>query len=206
MTNQENGTGPDDPAKDLKPLIFLPRSDNGIQAVYQAEINNADAAYTLTVTAASPGNEQQAQEIKEFLADMVARFELTTPIPGEIQEPAPFDVNTGILIEPDLVRAHTGTGPFGITMTMQTTVGPDSSEPPAGPFAIRGVVLGGKSHTYRARHRSATATVRALQGNGWISSPNKNIYAGGASQSDSGRTVTVHGYNRCVYNLVGNFY
>jgi hypothetical protein len=207
MTNQQDGTGPDNPVANLQPLNFLKKSDNRSQAVYQAEINNADAAYTLTVTAASPGDDQQAQNIKEFLADMVVRFELTTPItlgdPGPIQS---FDVKTGILIEPDLVKAPSGPGPFGITMTLQTTVGPDSSGSLAGPFAIRGIVLGGKSHTYRARHGRATATVTALQGSGWISSPDKNIYAGGASQSDRGSTVTVHGYDRCVYNLVGDFY
>ena len=207
MTNQQNGTSPVNPVANLQPLNFLQKSDNGGQAVYQAQINNADAEYTLTVTVASPGNDQQAQNIKEFLADMVARFELTTPItggdPGDIQS---FDVKTGILIEPDLVVAHSGPGPFGITMTLQTTVGSDSGGPPAGPFAIRGIVLGGKSHTFRARHGSATATVTALQGSGWISSPDKNIYAGGASRSDRGSTVTVHGYNRCVYNLVGDFY
>ena len=212
MTDQQNGTGPYDLAADLQPLNFLriPRPD-GNQAVYQAQINNPDAVYTLTVTTASPGSDQEGQEIEQFLADIVARFELTTPLPaGEpdsIQETESFDLSTGILIEPDLIEARTGTGPFGIAMTLQTTVGPEDGEPlPLGVFAIRGVVLAGKSHIYRARHGNATATVTGLQGRGRISSPDKDVVTGGPRQSDSGGTVTVHGYTRFVYNLSGNFF
>jgi hypothetical protein len=211
MTNQQNSTGPYDPAANLQPLNFLPMSDDGIKAVYQAQINNPDAVYTLTVTTASPGDDKERQEIEQFLADMVAKFELAPPPPaGEsyyIQEPESFDLSTGILIEPDLIEARTGTGSFGIAMTLQTTVGPEDGEPLSlGVFAIRGVVLAGKDHTYRARNGNATATVTGLQGNGRISSPNKDVFTGGPGQSDSGRTVTVHGYKRFVYNLSGNFF
>jgi len=124
--------------------------------------------YPLTVTAASPGDLQQAQVIKNSRQIWWRGSSSSLPIsgrdPGDIQTPVSFDVNTGILIEPDLAEAYTGTGPFGIKMTLQTTVGPDSGEPPARPFAIRGVVLAGRSHTYSARHGRATATVNALNG------------------------------------------
>jgi hypothetical protein len=212
MTDQQNGTGPYDPAANLQPLNFLPMSDDGIQAVYRAQIDNPDAVYTLTVTTASPADDKERQEIEQFLADMLATFELTTPLPAEepdcIQDPEAFDPSTEILIEPDLIEARTGTGPFGIAMTVQTTVGPDyEDEPlPLGVFAIRGVVLAGKNHVYQARHGSATATVTGLQGNGRISSPDKDVFTGGPGQADRGRTVTVHGYTRFLYNLSGDFF
>lgn len=207
MTDQQNGTGPDDPVTDLQPLVFLLKNDNGSLAVYQARINTAAAVYTLTVTAASPGSVQQEQEITNFLADMKAEFELATPISGGTQGPVSVNFNTEILIEPDLVEVLSGTGPgpFGIKMTLRTTVGQDSGEPVTGIFGIRGVVLRGKSHTYKASNGNALATVTANQGNGWISSPDKDIYQAGPSQSDRGRTVTVHGTTRCVYTLVGDF-
>ncbi len=211
MTDQVNGTGPGGPVADLQPLAFLQKDDNGTESTYQAQINNADADYTLTVTMASPGQDkQQVDAISQFLKDMRAKFELAAPVSGVDlgggQGPVSFDVNTGILIEPDLVRVNTGTGLFGITMTLQTTVESDSGEPAAGAFDIRGVVLRGKSHTYTSRHGRATATVTGLGGSGWISSPDKNINTIGACQSDSGRTVTVHGYTRFLYNLAGTFY
>jgi hypothetical protein len=209
MTNEQNGTGQYSPAADLQPMNFQRKSDDGSKAVYEARIDNPDATFTLTVTTASPGNELEVREIEDFLADMVARFELAAPIsvenPDYIQEPESFDLSTEILFEPGLVEVRTGTGPFAIAMTLQTTVGSDDVEPPPGEvLAIRGVVLAGKNHTYTARNGSATATVTGLQGRGRISSPNKDISTGGR-QSDSGRTVTVHGYTRFLYNLSGNF-
>lgn len=114
MTDKQNSPGTDDPVADLQPLTFLRKDDNGTAAIYQARIDNGDAVYTLTVTTASPGqDQQQAEQLAAFLAAMQAKFALTTLTSGAGtpggQKSETFNVDLGTLIEPNLVVVRTGT-------------------------------------------------------------------------------------------------
>lgn len=219
MTDQQNGPGTDDPVADLQPLNFQPTEDNGTEAIFQSRIDNGDAVYTLTVTTASPGqDQQQAEKLAAFLADMRAKFELTTlnsgVAPSGGQKPEPFDVGLGTQIEPDLVEVRTGTGLFGITVTVLTAVEPEITAKAGGAAQpsrdFVGHVDHGHDHYYTARDGVDTATVWAIQGSGTVGTarPTEPIIVGGAHIGlGPAQQVIVHctSARPCGYYFDGRF-
>ena len=131
MTHHQGSPGAESPVVALQPLAFLQTHDDGHKAVFRAQVGNMgepDAAvFALTVTLASPaGDEQAKREIENFLGKMRAGFALIAREPGDDQpgdtNPEPFNIDTDILIEPELVQAPAGKGPVGVTAAVQATV------------------------------------------------------------------------------------
>lgn len=222
MTDQQSGPGADYPVADLQPLPFQLKDDNGTAAIFQARIDNGDAVYTLTVTTVSPGNDQQQKkQLDAFLAAMRAKFTLITLNSGVDpvgdQQPEPFDVNLGTLIVPDLVMVRTGTGPFGVMMTVLTAVEPELTQTEEGLAQPRGDLVGHVSpqhdHYYTARDGVDSAAVWAVGGSGTVrtaqpSVPPLPITVGGATQTlGPAKRLIVHGtgLRRCTYYVDGRF-
>jgi hypothetical protein len=222
MTSQENCPDIENPQVDLRPLSFDLTEDKDGKSVFRALVDDSDApgkpVYALTVTTASPGEDEKAmEELKAFLNEMRAGFVLTATNPDEApcddKEPEPFDIGTQTQIEPDLVQLRTLKGTFGVTVVVQTAVDGDSAtveevaaEPaPGGPIQARATVQPRKEHTYTAVQGLMTATVTARRGSGTIRNPTKSITAGGGPRSLRASRVIVRGVTLCVYDFVGRF-
>jgi hypothetical protein len=221
MTSQENCPDIENPQVDLRSLQFSIEDKDG-KSVCRALVDDSEApgqpVYALTVTTASPGEDEKAKaELGAFLDEMRAGFVLTAPNPDEApcddKEPKPFDIETQTQIEFALIRLRTLSGTFGVTVVVQTAVDGDSStaeeiaaEPAPGRLIqFRATVQPGKEHTYTAIGGLRTATVTARQGSGYIRSPIKHVAAGGGSRSLRARRVIVHGSTFMVYDFVGRF-
>jgi hypothetical protein len=223
MTSLENCPDIENPQVDLRRLEFHEVEDRDGKSVHQALVDDSDApggpVYALTVTTASPGDDEKAKaELDAFLDEMRAGFVLTAPNPDEPpcddQEPDPFDIGTQTQIEPGLVQLRTLKGTFGVTVVVQTAADGDHStnaeeaaaEPaPGQPIRARVTVQPGKEHTYTAVGGLKTATVTARQGSGTIRKPQKGITAGGGPRSLTASRVIVHGNTLMVYDFVGRF-
>jgi hypothetical protein len=222
MTSLENCPDIENPQVDLWSLQFSEIEDKDGKSVFQAQLHDSEApgqpVYALTVTTASPGEDEKAKaELRAFLDEMRAGFVLTAPNPDEApcddKEPEPFNIATQTQIEPDLVQLRTLKGTFGVTVVVQTAVDGHSStaeEIATGPapgqrIPFRATIQPGKEHTYTAIGGLQTATVTARQGSGTIRTPRKYISAGGGPRSLKARTVIVHGYTLLVYDFVGRF-
>jgi len=222
MTDQQSGPGTGEPAADLQPLAFLETRDDGTAAVFLARIDDGDALYTLTVTTPSPREDpQQKERLRTFIDTMRAKFTLITldsgPEPTGGDKPEPFDVSLGTLIEPALVTARTGTGPFGVMMTVLTTVEPDLTETDGGPAQPEVNFVGSVSprhdHYYKARDRVDSATVWAVGGSGTARTaqptvPPLPITVGGPQQNlGPAKWLIVHGTSlrTCTYYVNGRF-
>jgi hypothetical protein len=129
MTQHQSSPGAGNPV--LQQLDFSKTYDDGYMAVFRAQVGNMDIpdapVFALTVTVASPGGDDKASaELEAFLREMRARFELTAPSsddgPSGDQNPELFNIDTDILIEPELVRAPTDSGNVDVAMTVQATV------------------------------------------------------------------------------------
>lgn len=221
MTSPDNCPDIENPQVDLGPLDFREVESKDGTSVFVALVDQTKApggpTFSLTVTTASPGDEEAKAELDSFLTEMQAGFVLTAPYPDEPpcddEEPAPFDIGTQTQIEADLVRLGTLKGTFGVTVVVQTAADGHSDTVEQVPVAaapgalipFRATVQRGKEHTYTARQGLKTATVTARQGSGYIASPRKYITAGGKPRSLRARRVTVHGYTLVVYDFVGGF-
>lgn len=131
MTDLQSSTGVENQAMGLQRLDFSKISDDGYQAVFQAQIGNMEIpdtpVFALTVTAASPGEDPKARaELASFLAGMRAWFALTAPEPDEAgsgdENPEPFNIDTDKLIEAELIRPPANESKFDVAMTVQATV------------------------------------------------------------------------------------
>jgi hypothetical protein len=222
MTSQENCPDIENPQVDLRSLQFRKIEDKGGKSVFRALVDDSEApgqpVYALTVTTASPGEDEKAKaELDAFLDELRAGFVLTAPNPDEApcddKEPEPFHIKTQTQIEFDLIRLRTLKGTFGVTVVVQTAVDGDPSTAeeiaaapaPGQPILYRDTVLAGKEHTYTAIGGLRTATVTARQGSGSIRRPRKHVHAGGRSKSLRARRVIVHGDTFMVYDFVGRF-
>jgi hypothetical protein len=236
MTSTQPEPEPEDLAVRLQHMDFKPMAqDDHKIAVYRALIQDdrapGEPLYALTVTVASPRNDKEAQELKNFLSEMEAGFVLTAPNPEEDtaddrEQPLPdFDLAKEALIQPELVRLRTLDGTFGVTVVVRTAVAEEEDsraeeeDPRAAEFRsargyqpvvarayIRRTVLAGRDHRYTAKGGIPTATVTARYNSGSIRYPSSNITVGGGSRKATGKTVWVRGGTRaCTYDFVGYF-
>ena len=129
MTQHQSSPGAGNPL--LEHLDFSKTYDDGYMAIFRAQVGNMDIldapVFALTVTVASPaGDDKASAELEAFLREMRARFELTAPSsddgPSGDQNPELFNIDTDILIQPELVRAPTDSGNVDVAMTLQATV------------------------------------------------------------------------------------
>lgn len=206
------------PTLGLQPLDFKklppPPGDSGV-VVYQALVKSAapcTPTFSLTVTAASPGDDQQAErELQCLLGTMRARFLLTDQGPDEgphdDPEPGPFDPDTEIEIAPALVGREKIKETFGVIMVLETAVA-GSTEAESDPAALTATripedtVPAGRDHKYTSSYRM-WAYVTPSRGSGTI----RSYYT--PSHPVPGRAygtwVLVHGNTYMVYTITAGW-
>jgi hypothetical protein len=173
MTDQQSSPG-GDPVVGLQPLTFVKETDNSQVAVFQALIDNSDAVYTLTVTLASPGIDEEAnKELNEFLSQMLAGFALTASTPGKgLPDSEPFNYENQIKIEAGVVELREAKGDVDVIVGVQTTAKGAPS------VAINYGIGPGKEHWWSAIGGLQSGTVTAEQGSGNVRPPKKPVIIG----------------------------
>jgi hypothetical protein len=215
MKQQESHPWAEIPILDLKPLNFKklpPPPDDSRVVAYQALIKSPEPGmpmYSLTVTAASPGDDQQAErELQSLLSNMRAALLVTAggPVQDPPDDPEPFNPDTEIEIKTELVAQGTTERTFGVIMVLQTAVdsGPeteaeaeaeaeaDLAAPAAAPSSYY-TAPKNKRHKFTANHRMY-ATVTATGGAGSLQPPGGSVSAGYCTSTNKKqRTVYVRG-------------
>jgi hypothetical protein len=183
--------------------------------VYQALVESAapcTPTFSLTVTAASPGHDEQAErELQCLLGTMRARFLLTDHGPDEgphdDPEPRPFNPDTEIEIAPALVGQEKIEETFGVIMVLETAVD-GSTEAEADQAALAaarsayGTVPKERDHKYTSSVRM-WATVTPSRGSGSVRSSGNPPHP--VAGSAYGRTVFVHGDTYMVYTITAGW-
>jgi hypothetical protein len=207
------------PTLGLQPLDFKklppPSGDSGV-VVYQALVKSAapcTPTFSLTVTAAAPGEDQQAErELQCLLRTMQALFLLTDQGPDEglydDPEPGPFNPDTEIEIAPALVGRNEIEETFGVVMVLETAVD-GSTEAEAAPAALsaapitRDRVPAGRDHKYTHYSSPMWAKVTPSRGSGSVRSRGNPPHP--VPGSAYGRTVFVHGYSFMRYTITSGW-
>lgn len=211
------------PMLELEPLNFKPLSSDSDVVIYRALINSTGPGkptFSVTVTAASPGEDQQAEaELESLLGNMRARFLLADRGPDEglydDREPESFNRYREILIEPRLAEPAEIKGAFGVIMVLQTavegaalvaSVQQELARICSRVRQIRALtaypppsVPKGRDHKYTASSRM-WATVTPSQGKGSIRWPRRRVSAGGTARIYAKR-VLVHGRTYMEYTI-----
>ena len=201
----------------LQPVKFKPVASDPRLAVYQALIKSPAPdmpTFSLTVTTASPGDDQEAErELQSLLSNMRAGVLVADggPVQDPPDDPEPFNPDTQIEIRIEPVEPVTTERTFGVIMVLQTTVdsGPEA-EAEAGLAAPVPApspnyrVPQGKEHKYTANH-AMIATVTAIPGSGRLRPPGGPVSAGGSTSTNKKkRTVHVRG-NPLEFYLTAGF-
>jgi hypothetical protein len=131
MSIEQDSSAAKDPDIHLQPVTFITKQDNGLQAVYQGDIGDIavpdQPLLQLTVTLASPaGDILVAEEIDDFLSSIRAGFVVTEPKPngrqGDDQNTDPFDVDSGVLFQAELIRPDPSKVDVGVIVRVQSSV------------------------------------------------------------------------------------
>jgi hypothetical protein len=211
MKQQESNPWAENPISELQPLNFKPVHPSDPRLVaYQALIKSPAPGipmFSVTVSAASPGDDQQAErELQSLLSNMRAGLLVTEggPVQDAPDDPKPFNPDTEIEIKIELVEQGTTERTFGVIMAIQTAVdsGTEAEADQAALAAARsahGTVPKGRDHKYTAPRRM-WATVTSISGSGSVRSPVDPVPAGGTGYA-YGRTVYVHGYTYMKYTI-----
>jgi len=214
MQQQQSYPWTEIPTLRLQPLDFKklpPQSGDSGVVVYQALAKSAapcTPTFSLTVTAASPGKDQQAErELQYLLRTMRARFLLTDQGPDkdphDEPEPGPFNPDTEIEIAPALVGQEKIKETFGVIMVLETAVdGSTEAEADQAALAAGGTVPAGRDHKY-THSAPMWAYVTPSRGSGSVRS------AGNPRHPVPGRaygtTVYVHGNTYMVYTITAGW-
>ena len=128
MKQQESYSWAETPILDLQPLNFKPVPSDPRLIAYQALIKSPAPGipmFSLTVTAASPGDDQQAErDLQSLLSNMRAGVLVADggPVEDPPDDPEPFNPDTEIEIKAELVESGTTERTFGVIMVIQTAV------------------------------------------------------------------------------------
>jgi len=216
MKQQESNPWAEISIIDLQPLNFKPVPSDPRLVAYQALIKSPAPRmpmFSLTVTAASPGDDQQAErELQSLLSNMRAGSLVTEggPVQDAPDDPEPFNPDTEIEFKIELVEQGTTERTFGVIMVIQTAVdsGSEAEADQAALAAARslyGTVPKKRDHKYTAPS-SRWATVTSTSGSGSVRSPVSPVpSASGGSGYAYGRTVYVHGYTYMKYTIAGGW-
>jgi hypothetical protein len=202
------------PTLELQPLDFKelppPPGGSGV-VVYQALVKSAapcTPTFSLTVTAAAPGNDQAKRELQSLLDTMQARFLLTDQGPDkgphDDPEPGSFNPDTEIEIAPALVGREKIKETFGVIMVLETAVD-GSTEAEADPAALAAAPIAyarvpkGRDHKYTSSD-PMWATVTPSRGSGSVRPPRVQVPG-----SAYGTTVYVHGDTYMRYTITAGW-
>jgi hypothetical protein len=217
MKQEESYPWAEIPILGLQPVKFKPVASDPRLAVYQALIKSPAPdmpTFSLTVTTASPGDDQQAErELQSLLSNMRAGVLVADggPVQDAPDDPEPFNPDTQIEIRIEPVEPVTTERTFGVIMVIQTAVdsGPeaeaeaDLAAPAAAPRSNYRVPQR-KEHKYTANH-AMIATVTAISGSGRLRPPGGPVSAGDStSTNNKRRTVFVRG-NPLEFYLTAGF-
>lgn len=204
MKQQESYSWAETPILDLQPLNFKPVPSDPRLIAYQALIKSPAPGipmFSLTVTAASPGDDQQAErDLQSLLSNMRAGVLVADggPVEDPPDDPEPFNPDTEIEIKAELVESGTTERTFGVIMVIQTAVdsGTEAEADLAAPAAAASAdykVPQGREHKFTANHRMF-ATVTAIAGSGSLRPPGGSVSAGDSTSTNKKhRTVFVRG-------------
>ena len=200
MKQQESNPWAEIPIIGLQPLNFKPvhTSDPRLVA-YQALIKSPAPGmptFSVTVTAASPGDDQQAErELQSLLSNMRAGVLVTDagPVQDPQDDPEPFNPDTEIEIKIELVEQGTTERTFGVIMVIQTAVdsGTEAEADLAAPVAAPNpnfTAPKNKRHKFTAKH-PMFATVTAIGGSGSLSPPGGSVSGGGSTSTNTKQTT-----------------
>ena len=156
------------PVQNLQPMTFELIQDDGRIAVYRALITDTaepTTTFSMTVTAASPGQGPEMKALQGFLTEMRVSFWLpiqqTVPEESDDEPPGPFAPETEVMIEPGLYdTARVGVVDVAF-VALTTAAGSEDT-------VNRRY---GKVHRWK-RTGSRKAQVNPVSGSGWIRPPN----------------------------------
>jgi hypothetical protein len=204
MKQQESSPWAENPISELQPLNFKPVPTDPRLVAYQALIKSPAPGmpmFSVTVTAASPGDDQQAErELQSLLSNMRAGLLVTEggPVQDAPDDPEPFNPDTEIEIKVELVEQGTTERTFGVIMVIQTAVdsGTEAEADLAAPTAVPSPYYTApkkKRHKFTATH-PMYATVTANGGSGSLRPPGGSVSApDSTSTNKKHRTVFVRG-------------
>jgi hypothetical protein len=127
----------------LHALNFKLIVDDGREVTYRAYVSGETLApvFALSVITASPHNQEQRDDLLDFLRQMRAAFQLVDHVcsvtPSSSHPSIGFNPASEILIIPELARSQKG-GPPDVSFAVETTIGA-SGELQAGTFGSRDI-------------------------------------------------------------------
>lgn len=219
MTQLPDSTDAENQVVSLQAVSFESIPSDPKLAVYQALIvdqaNFPGITYSLTVTAASPGDDPVGKKaLQDFLDEIRAGLEV---LPGPPQEslddevPEPFNPDQQVMFEFELIES-TRPEPVDVGLVVETTTGFDIQVEPldaagvnaAGPEVEARFTVGpgGKEH-YWTSNTPAWARVDVVTGRGNIRNPRLNVAAPGKYPKYT-KQVIVSGYGLMKYDWHGN--
>jgi len=124
-----------------RPLKFNFINDDGREVTYRAYVSDRVSAlmFALTVITASPREQEQQDEVLDFLGQMRAGFQIVAEKPSVMPTRSHgsigFKPASEILIVPELVGDQKGSSP-GVNFTVETKIGYVRNSP-GGTYAVR---------------------------------------------------------------------